>query len=224
MQENEISHLMEDGEHDAIKLVVRHAERPLFKGLRAPHGVSITEDGKREAERLGVLLRKHGLNLDGCASSPVPRCIQTAELIAIGNEFRGSLETSPSLGGSGLFMDDMEALEHTLDTCSIEEIIGSQLEGRKVPGMRDLKEGLKVFMGRVLSDRSKDFEVFVSHDLFVCPAVHYLTETEYSSEGNTGFLEGFFIALKGDRTMVLWESEWYDVTIRMGSLLNKNCY
>ena len=142
--------------------------------------------------------------MDGCTSSPVRRCIQTAELIAAGNRFHGSVDTSPSLGGSSLFIDDDEALEHTLDTCTIEEIIGRQLEGRKVPGMRDLEEGLRVFMGRVLSDRSREFEVFVSHDLFVCPAVHYLTETYYSSAGNTGFLEGFFIALDGDRTMILW--------------------
>jgi hypothetical protein len=151
----------------------------------------------------------------------VRRCIQTAELIAAGNKFHGSLETSPSLGGSGLFMDDTDALEHTLDTCTIEEIIGSQLEGRKVPGMRDLEEGLRVFMGRVLSERSKDFEVFVSHDLFVCPAAHYLTETDYSSEGNTSFLEGFFIAQDGDRTLIMWGSDWYDITDRLRSLFEK---
>ena len=221
MDEKEISLIVECGEYDAVKMVVRHAERPLFKGLRAPHDVSITEVGKREAESLGVLLGQYDLNIDGCASSPVRRCIQTAELIAMGNKFHGSLETSPSLGGSGLFMDDIEVLGHTLDTCTIEEIIGSQLKGNKVPGMRDLKAGLKIFMGRVLSDRSKNFEVFVSHDLFVCPAVHYLTGAAYCAEGNTGFLEGFFIALAGDTTMILWDSHWYDVTDRLRSLFEK---
>ena len=70
-------------------------------------------------------------------------------------------------------------------------------------------------MGRVLPDRSREFEVFVSHDLFVCPAVHYLTGTAYSAKGNTGFLEGFFISVGEDRTKILWDSRWYDVTDRL---------
>jgi hypothetical protein len=221
LNENEISLLVGSGEYDTVKLVVRHAERPLFKGLRVPLGVSITEDGKKGAERLGILLRQQGLHLDGCTSSPVRRCIQTTECIAAGNQFQGSLDTTPSLGGSGLFTDDLEALDRTLDTCTIEEIIEGQLGGNKVPGMRDLEAGLRIFMGRVLSERSKDFEVFVSHDLFVCPAVHYLTETAYSSAGNTDFLDGFFISVRGDRTRVLWDSRWYDVTDRLGSLFGK---
>jgi hypothetical protein len=221
LEEKDISLLVKSGDHDKVKMVVRHAERPVFKGLKAPHEVSITEHGKKDAERLGRLLRQYGLSVDGCASSPVRRCIQTAEFIAEGNQYHGKVETSPSLGGSGLFMDDGEALDHTLDTCTIEEIIGSQLAGNKVPGMRDLEEGLRIFMGRVLSDQSIDFEVFVSHDLFVCPAVHYLTETSYSAKGNTGFLEGFFISVGNDRTKILWDTHWYDVTDRLGSLFRK---
>lgn len=221
MEEKEISLLVESGEFDFIKMVVRHAERPLFKSLRAPHEVSITGNGKNEAEKLGRLLRQHGLHIDGCASSPVRRCIQTAELIGAGNQYQGKVETSPSLGGSGLFMEDDKALDQTLDTYTLEKIIGDQLAGNRVPGMRDLEAGLKVFMGRVLTDRSSDFEVFVSHDLFVCPAVHYLTGTAYSAERNTGFLEGFFIAASGDRTRVLWNSRWYDISDRIVSLFGK---
>jgi hypothetical protein len=221
LDEKEISLLVESGEFDTVKMVVRHAERPLFKGLRAPHEVSITGNGKYEAEKLGQLLRQHGLHIVGCASSPVRRCIQTAELIGMGNQFQGKVETSPSLGGSGLFMDDDEALDQTLDTYTLEKIIGDQLAGNRVPGMRGLEAGLKVFMGHVLAESSSDLEVFVSHDLFVCPAVHFLTGTEYSAKRNTGFLEGFFIAASGDQTQILWDSRWYDVTEKLGSLFEK---
>jgi hypothetical protein len=221
LDEKDISLLVEHGGFDRVKLVVRHAERPLFKGLKAPHDVSITDKGMREAERLGGLLDQSGLTIRGCSSSPVRRCIQTAELIGAGNGYKGKVETSPTLGGSGLFMDDGEELDHTLDTYTLEEIIGGQLRGRKVPGMRPLESGLKIFMGQVMSDRSRDFEVFVSHDLFVCPAVHYLTETDYSAAGNTGFLEGFFIAERGGRTWIVWRSHFYDVTDRLRSLFQK---
>lgn len=221
MDEKEISLLVDQGECEMVKLVVRHAERPIFKGLRTPLEVSITENGMREADRLGVLLEENGFKIEGCASSPVHRCIQTAELIGVGNRFRGKVETSPSLGGSGLFMDDGDTLSRTLDTYTLEDIIGGQLAGKEVPGMRPLESGLRIFMGRVLSNRSKVFEVFVSHDLFVCPAVHYLTGTAYSEKGNTGFLDGFFISVCEDHTKILWDSHWYDVTDRLGSLFGK---
>ena len=129
------------------------------------------------------------------------------------------MDTSPYLGGSNLFNDDEEALSETLDTWTIEEIIGEQLEGGRVPGMKPLEDGLRIFMGRVLTERSREFEVFVSHDLFVCPAVHYLTETPYSASGNTGFLEGFFISVGNGRTRVLWNGRWFDVTNRLETLM-----
>ena len=219
MDETEISLLVEGGGFETVKMVVRHAERPLFNTAKAPHEVSITNDGRTEAERLGNILRQYGIILDGCGSSPVRRCIQTAEFIAAGNRFRGKVETNPSLGGSDLFNDDEEALGKTLDTCTIEEIIARQLRGEKVPGLKRVEEGLRIFMGRVLSDRSRKFEVFVSHDLFVCPAVHYLTGTEFSPDRCTGFLEGFFIAFRNDTAMVIWNGQWYDVTDRLRSLL-----
>lgn len=219
MEEKELSILIEERNHETVKMVVRHAHRPLFNGTKAPHEVSITDEGKEEAEKLGRMLRKYDLSIDGCASSPVPRCIQTAELIARGNLFPGKVDTSPYLGGSNLFNDDEQALSETLDTWTLEEIIEEQLEGGKVPGMKPLEDGLRIFMGRVLSDRSRGFEVFVSHDLFVCPAAHYLTETPYSASGNTGFLEGFFISIADKRTRVLWNGQWFDVTDRLEALM-----
>ncbi|HEY3418967.1 MAG TPA: histidine phosphatase family protein [Methanomassiliicoccales archaeon] len=221
MDERQISLLLEGGKFDTVKLVVRHAERPLYRTAKAPNGVSITEKGMRDAERLGVILERNGIRMDGCSSSIVRRCIQTAELIASGNRYRQPLVTSDSLGGSPLFMDDSEALDRTLDTCSIEDIIGRQLAKDKVAGLKDVETGLRIFMGRVLADPSRSFEVFVSHDLFVCPSVHYLTATPFSTEGYTGFLEGFFIAVRDDRTKILWNSRWYDVTDRLGRLFSR---
>jgi hypothetical protein len=215
----EVSLLIEGGKFDTIKLVVRHAERPIFKGAKAPHGVSLTDRGKVQAEQLGRVLTEQGIRIDGCASSHVPRCVQTAELIARGNQYAGPLEQSASLGGSDLFVIDNAALDHTLDTYTINDIIADQLAGRNVPGMLDLLSGMRIFLGRVLADRSKRFEVFVSHDLFVCPAVHYLTRTKFSPEGYTGFLEGFFIAFQDGKSSVLWNGQWHDVTDQLWELM-----
>jgi broad specificity phosphatase PhoE len=220
LEESDIS-LIAGGEgFRTVKLVVRHAERPLFKTAKAPNDVSITADGQNEAERLGRLLGHHGLIIDRCASSTVRRCLQTAELIAQGNRFPDKVDISPCLGGSDLFNDDEEALMRSFDTLTIEEIIDMQLGGQKVPGMRVTEEALRIFMGHVLSDRDRRFELFVSHDLFVCQAVHYLTGTKFSPERCTGFLEGFFIAVRDGREWVLWDGEWYDVTDRLRSLMS----
>jgi broad specificity phosphatase PhoE len=220
LEETDISLLAECDGLKKVKLVVRHAERPLFKTAKAPNNVSITTGGRDEAERLGGLLSRHGLTMNGCASSPVRRCIQTAEHIAHGNRFRGKVDASPRLGGSDLFNDDEEALNATFDAHTIEEIIAMQLEGEKVPGMKVMEEALRIFLGQVLSDQDRKFEVLVSHDLFVCQAVHYLTGTKFSPERCTGFLEGFFIAFRDDLAWVLWDGRWYDVTDRLSSLMS----
>jgi hypothetical protein len=220
LDEREISFLAGCDGFKAVKLVVRHAERPLFKSAKAPNDVSITDGGKSEAERLGRLLGKHGLLMNGCASSPVRRCIQTAEHIAVGNGFSKKIDISLCLGGSDLFNDDEEALMATFDSNTIEEIIAMQLGGEKVPGMKVMEEALRIFLGQVLSDQGPGFEVFVSHDLFVCQAVHYLTGSEFLPERCTGFLEGFFIAFRDGLAWVLWDGHWYDVTDRLNSLMS----
>jgi hypothetical protein len=218
LEESDISLLAGRKGFKTVKLVVRHAERPLFKTAKAPNDVSITNVGKDEAERLGALLSRHGLVIDRCVSSPVCRCVQTAEHIALGNRFPGDVCTSQRLGGSDMFNDDEEALMHSFDTLTIEEIISMQLEGEKVPGMKAMEEALRIFLGQVISDMSPGFELIVSHDLFVCQAVHYLTETEFTPDMCTGFLEGFFITLQENETKVLWNGRWYDVSDRLEQL------
>lgn len=220
MEESDIALLAGCEGLKTVKMVVRHAERPLFKTAKAPNDVSITSGGKDEAERLGKLLGHHGIIVNACASSPVRRCIQTAQHIAHGSGYSEKIEVSLRLGGSNLFNDDEVALMATFDSLTIEEIIAMQLVGEKVPGMKGMEEALRIFLGQVLSDPGPGFEVIVSHDLFVCQAVHYLTGTEFLPERCTGFLEGFFIAIRDGREWVLWDGQWYDVADRLRSLMS----
>ena len=70
LEEKELSILIEERDHETVKMVVRHAQRPMFKGTKAPHEVSITEKGKEEAEKLGRLLRKYDLSIEWMRFQP----------------------------------------------------------------------------------------------------------------------------------------------------------
>lgn len=78
--------------------IIRHAQAldrsaPIDDGHRP-----LTARGRKDAHRLGRLLRKEEVTLDAIVTSPLVRAVETAELVAVGLEFEGALEVAPELG------------------------------------------------------------------------------------------------------------------------------
>ncbi len=77
--------------------LVRHAEA-------VPEDVGLGDDdrflsprGREHARILARLLREQAVELDAVLSSPLPRAVQTAELVADGLDYLGSIEVLPAL-------------------------------------------------------------------------------------------------------------------------------
>ena len=68
-------------------LLLRHAERPPIPPGTFGNDLEITPAGRREAEALGRALAQ-GEPVAGVYSSPVLRCVQTAEAMAAGAGWR----------------------------------------------------------------------------------------------------------------------------------------
>lgn len=100
-------------------LLVRHAERPRFTGIAEAlrEDVSITTEGRQNARSFGGMLDGIGMIL----SSPIRRCMETAEAIAEGNlcdssrvcswpslcRFRGFSDAAYALANTGLGWDGL---------------------------------------------------------------------------------------------------------------------
>ncbi|MCY7296866.1 histidine phosphatase family protein [Alteromonas sp. a30] len=95
-------------------IVARHAERPEIPSNTVGNDVMLTEKGIEQSKLFASLI---DLPLHSVKSSPIGRCIQTANVIAQSLGFRvENIEQCKSLGDPGFIIQDSElAWQHWLD-------------------------------------------------------------------------------------------------------------
>lgn len=78
-------------------LLIRHSHAvPEGSGLSDEHRY-LSERGRNTARRVGATLRSEGVRADVWLTSPLPRAVQTAELLANALEFTGEIVVLPPL-------------------------------------------------------------------------------------------------------------------------------
>jgi phosphohistidine phosphatase len=102
----------------------------------------LTEKGRTVARRVGERLREEGWAPAAFVTSPLVRAVQTAELVARGLKYRGTIEVVPALGTDGSLRAAAAALEERgvlVAAVGHEPAISalaSQLAGRSVGAFR----------------------------------------------------------------------------------------
>jgi phosphohistidine phosphatase len=74
-------------------ILVRHAEAVPEEDAGSDRDRWLSARGREMARGLARLLREHGVTVDAMVSSPLPRAVQTAELLASGLDYLGSIES-----------------------------------------------------------------------------------------------------------------------------------
>ena len=77
--------------------LVRHAEAVAGDEAGSDHDRWLSARGREQARVLARLLREQGVAPDAVLASPLPRAVQTAELVADGVGYVGVIEVLPAL-------------------------------------------------------------------------------------------------------------------------------
>lgn len=82
----------------AVKLyLIRHADAVPEDAAGTDADRWLSARGREAARVLARLLREQGVELDALATSPLPRAVQTAELVAAGLDYLGPVTVVPGL-------------------------------------------------------------------------------------------------------------------------------
>jgi broad specificity phosphatase PhoE len=193
-------------------LLLRHAERPAIPAGTFGNDLSITTDGEAAAEGVGLQLRGR---LRRVVTSPVRRCVQTAEAILRGAAISTSATTSTVLGEPGVWISDGDAVGDAFLQLGPQGVVARQLVG-DVRGIIPLKTGVARFV-EILVAKPGDpgqNDVFVSHNAVVAPLLGALLDIRELPAIWPGYLEGAFLSRSQDGLDIIWRGSTRSVTWR----------
>lgn len=180
-----------------VAVLLRHSVRGELPSGAPGNNVPLTPDGVRLARDLGALL---GQRLRSLHTSPVLRCVQTAEAMRGGAGVQLPIDEDHLLGGPGIYVLDGERawpnwLEHGY-TGVIERLIADET----MPGMASPDAAARYLVHHMLSVAGSEpgFHVFVTHDALVLPTAARLIEGEVGADAGVHFLEGAFFWRDGE--------------------------
>jgi len=173
-----------------VVLLLRHSVRgPLPLG-DAGNNVPITEAGWNIARELGQML---GARLKTLHSSPVPRCVQTAQALKDGAAVHIVIRTNRLLGDPGVYVLDGESAWTNWVTLGHEEVMRHLVsESDALPGMAKPDESARFLVHHMLSmaGETPGLHVFVTHDSLITATVARLQGARHGPSDWPWFLEG----------------------------------
>jgi hypothetical protein len=174
-----------------VALIVRHSIRGEIPAGQTGNDVPLTPDGRQLAETLGAAL---GSRLASISSSPIGRCMQTAEGILTGSGHRMEVSASRLLGDPGVFVEDGQAAWTNFQALGTEGVMMHlALTDTALPGMRSPKAAAILLLESMMAKCAEPgLHLFVTHDVILAGVAGQLLQGVKAKEDLPGFLEGAF--------------------------------
>ncbi len=150
--------------------LIRHAEK-LDNSVHS----KLTEKGLKDSFLYGKKIKDNNVKIDLIISSPIERCLQTAQEIS--NGYGGiQIEESTLLGNPGIFVNDGDKAMEIFNQYRLLDIINMQLSEQPLAGFNDIKiatQKLIQFMEK------RDINImYISHDAIITPFISYILNSK----------------------------------------------
>lgn len=147
-------------------ILLRHAERPEIHEGEVGNELSITDQGRTDT----ALLSRKFENVIGISSSPILRCLQTAEIIAEISGFdKTHISKSIDLGDPGFFIADASVAWQSWQKYGSVGVNKSLLSGKTDgwKGFKPLEQASRSFLSLIINKLQSSAEgthLWVTHD------------------------------------------------------------
>lgn len=147
-------------------IILRHAERPEIDANGVGNDVLLTDRGKRDAYLFGKNIGQPVIKI---CSSPIGRCMQTAEIVAEASDcFSKEIIQDRDLGDPGFIIEDGDEAWTHWQSKGQEAVNQHLLSGsEKWSGFFDLDEASTKFSEKIfryLVEQEKGIHIWVTHD------------------------------------------------------------
>ena len=203
--------------------IIRHAEKLIKTKNKAENSIILTEKGKKNAKDFGREFLTLYNDLSFIKTSPIKRCVKTAELVLQGANKNLEIILSNNLGDPGVFVIDNNLASELFKNNSCEKIVQYQIERKNLDGMRDIKSGVRILLEEILSNLKNIGErgIYITHDAILVPFISYLTGDLDPSTNWIDYLEGIYIWTQNEDSFLMWRGKKYNISNKIDILLKK---
>lgn len=175
-----------------VAVLLRHSVRDDLPPDEAGNDLPITEIGRQLAVELGTYLRGRLRTLH---TSPLPRCVQTAEALAEGAHAELSPILDRHLGDPGVFVIDGQRAWKNWEQLGHEGVMRHLVsETEPLPGMASPDEAARFLVQTMLGTATgrSGVHIFVTHDSLVTATAARLLGKSLGPDDWPWYLEGAF--------------------------------
>ena len=187
-----------------VALLLRHAERGAIPTGSYGNDVALTTEGVAAARRLGSgLASRRPVSI---LTSPVLRCVQTAEAIIAGAGWDAVSAPNRLLGGPGAFVVEPDRFGPRFLEMGARRIVERQLADDAPPGMRPTGEGARLLL-ELMTPAAKAggrLSLFVTHDIVLAALVGSLYGLGVGGFDWPDYLDGLALWRDSDGLRFRW--------------------
>ena len=169
--------------------LIRHTERYEIKEGELGDDVNITPNGIEMAIDFGKLLKSK--SLIKIYTSPVKRCVHTAEKIIEGYGKKLEIIPSSMLGMPSAYIKNKKVAYENFNNYSFFEGYLKLIRGEKRLGFYSLEEGSEILYDFIKKTSTQlGLTLYISHDIVILYYIFYKTQKIYSEKNWLDFLDG----------------------------------
>lgn len=187
-----IENLLSYKNPNGLAMIIRHADRDKIPAGSFGNDILLNNKGISNSLMLGEKLSK--FPIAKIYTSPVRRCVQTAEFITKGKNTPVEIIETSKLGDPGLHItDDNLAGTHFLQV-GFHEIYRLFMNGKPVPGIAEPHK-FKTEMDEFIKTHTHQngITIFITHDSLVAMYDFCLSGRKYTPENWVEYLSGIII-------------------------------
>lgn len=186
-------------------LIVRHAERPQIAEGEVGNDLCLTEAGVQATRCFASTLDQEIVSIQ---SSPILRCMQTAQLIADTHGYaRENIKANRLLGDPGFFIADADLAWQSWLSRGSEAVNAHLLSGSETwPGFRKFDDAVADMLDQIraaLSSYSHGLAIWVTHDTILATLASRLLIKPLLVEEWPDFLGSLDFSLASDGELQL---------------------
>jgi broad specificity phosphatase PhoE len=179
-------------EKSKLSLLIRHGDRDKIPSGSFGNEILLNEKGIQNSLKFGESLAS--MKINKILTSPVGRCVQTAEFIAQGYGKSIEIIETTALGAPGLHINDGKVAGEFYLNVGFDEMYRRYLNEIEIPGIPPANE-INQSITKFISENSiqNGLTIFVTHDMLIAFYHFSLNKTIYSKENWVKYLSGLIL-------------------------------